>query len=78
MVGEFDNPSTRGIIPRSFDYIFERMNQIQKEDPSSKYTINIAFIQIYLEIIQDLFEPTNQVKIREDPDKGVFLENCYG
>ena len=76
MVGEFDNPSTRGIIPRSFDYIFERMNQIQKEDPSSKYTINIAFIQIYLEIIQDLFEPTNQVKIREDPDKGVFLENC--
>ena len=27
-------------------------------------------------MIQDLFEPNNQVKIREDPDKGVFLENC--
>ena len=76
MVGEFDNPSIRGIIPRSFDYIFNRIKQKQKEDPSSKYTINIAFIQIYLEYIQDLFEPNNQVKIREDPDKGVFLENC--
>ena len=76
MVGEFDDPSIRGIIPRTFDYIFDRLKQIQKEDPSSKYSINIAFIQIYLETIQDLFEPNNQVKIREDPDKGVFLENC--
>ena len=76
MVGEFDDPTIKGIIPRAFDYIFERIKQIQREDPSSKYTINIAFIQIYLETIQDLFEPNNQVKIREDPDKGVFLENC--
>ena len=76
MVGEFDNSSIKGIIPRSFDFIFERIKQIQKEDPSSKYNINIAFIQIYLETIQDLLEPNNQVKIREDPDKGVFLENC--
>ena len=76
MVGEFDDPSIKGIIPRAFDYIFNRIKQIQNEDPSSKYTINIAFIQIYLETIQDLFQPSNQVKIREDPDKGVFLENC--
>ena len=76
MVGEFNNPSIKGIIPRSFDYIFERIKQLQKEEPSSKYNINISFIQIYLETIHDLFEPNNQVKIREDPDKGVFIENC--
>ena len=76
MVGEFDNPKIRGIIPRSFDYIFERIKSLQKEDPTSKYSINISLIQIYLEMIQDLFEPNNQVKIREDPDKGVFIENC--
>ena len=76
MVGEFDNPQIRGIIPRAFDYIFERIKILQKEDVTSKYSINISFIQIYLEMIQDLFEPNNQVKIREDPDKGVFLENC--
>ena len=76
MVGEFENPQIRGIIPRAFDYIFERIKTLQKEDPTSKYSINISFIQIYLEMIQDLFEPNNQVKIREDPDKGVFIENC--
>ena len=76
MVGEFDKEKIRGIIPRTFDYIFERIKILQKEDITSKYSINIAFIQIYLEMIQDLFEPNNQVKIREDPDKGVFLENC--
>ena len=76
MVGEFDNPSIKGIIPRSFDYIFDRIKQIQKEDPSSKYNISISFIQIYLEMIQDLFEPSNQVRIREDPERVVFLDNC--
>ena len=76
MVGEFDNPQIRGIVPRSFDYIFNRIKKLQKEDPTSKFNINISFIQIYLETIQDLFEPNNAVKIREDPDKGVFLENC--
>ena len=76
MVGEFDNPKIRGITPRAFDYIFERIKSLQKEDVSSKYSIEISFIQIYLEMIQDLFEPNNQVKIREDPDKGVFIENC--
>ena len=76
MVGEFDNPKIRGIIPRAFDYIFERIKSLQKEDNTSKYSIEISFIQIYLEMIQDLFEPNNQVKIREDPDKGVFIDNC--
>ena len=76
MVGEFDNPKIRGIIPRSLDYIFKKINKLQNEEPNSKYNINISLIQIYLEMIQDLFEPNNQVKIREDPDKGVFLENC--
>ena len=27
-----------------------------------------------METIQDLFEPNNNVKIREDPEKGVFLD----
>ena len=76
MVGEFDNPKIRGIIPRSLHYIFKKINSLQKEEKNSKYNINIALIQIYLEMIQDLFEPNNHVKIREDPDKGVFLENC--
>ena len=71
MVGNFDNPQTKGIIPRSFDYIF---NEIKK-DKEHKYNIMISFIQIYLETIQDLLDPTNkEIRIREDPDHGVYLE----
>ena len=71
MVGNFENNETKGIIPRSFDYIF---NEIKK-DKEHKYNIKISFIQIYLETIQDLLEPLNkEIRIREDPEYGVYLE----
>ena len=71
MVGNFDNKETKGIIPRSFDYIF---NEIKK-DKEHKYNVKISFIQIYLETIQDLLEPNNkEIRIREDPEHGVYLE----
>ena len=76
MVGDFSDDKLKGIIPRSFDYIFTKIEENHKKDPSERYKISIAFIQIYLETIQDLFELKNHVRIREDPDKGVFLENC--
>ena len=73
MVGDFENEENKGIIPRTFDYIFQKVN-MQKEK-NDKFDVYISFIQIYLEMIQDLFEPSNEVKIRENPEKGVFLEN---
>ena len=73
MVSDFSNNEKKGIIPRSFDYIFEKINQLSEEDNINyTYNINIVFIRLYLETIQDLFEPNNNVKIREDPEKGVF------
>ena len=71
MVGNFENEELKGIIPRSFDYIFEEI----KKDKEHKYNIKISFIQIYLETIQDLLEPSNkEIRIREDPEHGVYLE----
>ena len=71
MVGNFEDNELKGIIPRSFDYIF---NEI-KIDKEHKYNIKISFIQIYLETIQDLLEPLNkEIRIREDPEHGVYLE----
>ena len=71
MVGDFKDNENKGIIPRSFDYIFEQV----KQDKEHKYNINVSFIQIYIEQIQDLLEPSKkEIRIREDPEKGVFLE----
>ena len=72
MVGDFENEENKGIIPRAFDYIFDKIKKIQKNEEKTNFSIEISFIQIYLELIQDLFEPN--VKIREDPKKIVYLE----
>ena len=74
MVGDFENEENKGIIPRAFDYIFQKLKENNKNEKNDKFEVSISFIQIYLEMIQDLFEPSNEVKIRENPEKGVFLE----
>ena len=78
MVGDFNNKSKGGIIPRSINYIYKEMNKIINEEGNpnnSKFSLYLSFIQIYLESIQDLLEPeSKEIKIREDPDKGVYLE----
>ena len=71
MVGDFKNNINKGIIPRSFDYIFDQV----KQDKEHKYNIVVSFIQIYIEQIQDLLDPSKkEIRIREDPEKGVYLE----
>ena len=79
MVGDFNNKSKRGIIPRAINYIYNEMDRITKEEGSnkseSKFSLYLSFIQIYLESIQDLLDTDSKdIKIREDPDKGVYLE----
>ncbi len=84
MVGDFDKKTNKGIIPRAFKYIYNEINKksnIENEnnednDNKNKYNIYLSFIQIYLETIQDLLDPSSKdIRIREDPDKGVYLEN---
>ena len=77
MVGDFNNKTKGGIIPRAINYIFEQMNKITnnqqgegKNQSSDKFSIYVSFIQLYLESIQDLLEPElKDIKIREDPEK---------
>ena len=70
-----NDQNLKGIIPRTFEYLFEKIKDILEKE-KIKIDINIAFIQIYLETIQDLLCPKNTVKIRESAEKGIFLENC--
>ena len=60
-----------GIIPRSLKQIFEECNQQSSE---FNYEISVSFIQIYMEMIQDLLEPANtEIRIREDLVNGVYV-----
>lgn len=51
MVGKFEDENNKGIIPRSFDHIFETI----KADKDHNFVVNIAFIQIYLESVLNSF-----------------------
>ena len=73
---DFDDPDLKGIIPRTFEYLFNKINDIQKEDSNIKIDIKVAFIQIYLETIQDLLCPEKFPKLNEDNEKKICLENC--
>ena len=65
MVGEIWNTEMKGIIPWALEQIFEEQLELQAE---FNYEVNVAFIQIYLEMIQDLLDPQNEeIRIREDP-----------
>ena len=97
MVGDFNNKSDKGIIPRAINYLYKQINEnnkiatnnksnlnnsnenksiIEKENENkNKYNIYFSFIQIYLESIQDLLDlDSKEIRIREDPEKGVYLE----
>ncbi len=58
MVGDYRSTVEMGVIPRALDQIFE---QVKAEESvySFTYDINVSFIQIYLEMIQDLLDPEN-------------------
>jgi chromosomal replication initiation ATPase DnaA len=47
MVGNYKDQNQKGIVPRSFEYIFDTI----KNDKENKYTISLSFIQIYLESV---------------------------
>ena len=60
----------KGIIPRTFQYLFAQL-----KSENCVHHVYVSFIQIYLETIQDLLNPeTKDIRIREDPDSGVFVE----
>jgi len=53
MVGDFEDKVNRGIIPRSFEHIFDFVdNNVSKRD--FIYKVSLAFIQIYLENVKKI------------------------
>jgi kinesin family member 15 len=75
------NESERGIMQRSFEYIFQNI-EAQKQliaennDGSElEFLIKVSYLEIYNEQIMDLLEPSQvNLHIREDIKKGVYVE----
>jgi len=79
MEGKREGPSQpddmRGIIPRTFDQIFEAINT-DKEGGKKKFLVAISYVEIYNEEVRDLLSdnPKGKMDVKEDPEKGVFIK----
>jgi kinesin family protein 5 len=73
MQGQLDNPEKEGIIPRIIRSVFCHMFNSSED---IEYTVKASMIEIYMEKIKDLVDPTKvNLNVREDKQKGIYIED---
>ncbi|XP_073688480.1 kinesin-like protein KIF15 [Garra rufa] len=77
---ELDNFSDelRGVIPRSFEYLFFIINrEVERSGGTKSFLCKCSFIEIYNEQIYDLLDSVStSLFLREDIKRGVFVEGA--
>ena len=60
-----------GIIPR---IIFEIFNFVEKSDENITFQFKMSILQIYKENIYDLLTGESNLKIKENPIRGIYVD----
>ncbi len=74
-----NNISARGIIPRSLDQLFAKVDQEQEEGEAT-YSVSVSYVQIYCEILTDLLCTdgiSQHISIRETQDASKEGQQVY-
>uniref|UniRef100_A0A914W0Q8 Kinesin motor domain-containing protein n=2 Tax=Plectus sambesii TaxID=2011161 RepID=A0A914W0Q8_9BILA len=71
MQGDDLTPSQRGIIPRTFEHIFEATATTD----NSKFLVHGSYLEIYNEEVRDLLgkDKNQKLEIKEHTEKGVYV-----
>ncbi|KAL7949090.1 kinesin domain-containing protein [Trichoderma barbatum] len=78
MMGTPENP---GLIPRTCEDLFERIDAAHNEDSSVAYNVRVSYFEVYNEHVRDLLVPVgpntapNYLKIRESPTDGPYVKD---
>ncbi|KAI1503547.1 hypothetical protein F5X99DRAFT_406860 [Biscogniauxia marginata] len=78
MMGTPDQP---GLIPRTCEDLFQRIEEAQNENPNISYHVRASYFEVYNEHVRDLLVPvaSNQppyyLKIRESPTEGPYVKD---
>ena len=64
--------NAKGIIPRVVEEIFKR---VEKSDRNIDFQIKLSVLEIYKEVMYDLFTQENNLRIIENKEKGIYIEN---
>eukprot|EP00002_Diphylleia_rotans_P024614 TRINITY_DN4867_c0_g1_i6.p1 TRINITY_DN4867_c0_g1~~TRINITY_DN4867_c0_g1_i6.p1 ORF type:complete len:835 (+),score=193.28 TRINITY_DN4867_c0_g1_i6:114-2507(+) len=78
MEGVSEPKELRGIIPRSFQYIFDMIDHAS--DAKKKFLVRASYLEIYNEEIRDLLgnDPMKKLELKESADTGVYVKDLSG
>ena len=74
MEGRPDPPALRGIIPNSFQHIFDAISSAGDK----QFLVRASYLEIYNEEIRDLLskDPKNtSLELKENVDSGVYVKD---
>lgn len=73
MEGRPDPPHLRGIIPNSFQHIFDYVSNAKDQ----QFLVRASYLEIYNEEIRDLLskDPKNSLELKENIDTGVYVKD---
>ncbi|KAJ2896506.1 Kinesin heavy chain [Zalerion maritima] len=67
-----DDDAGRGVIPRIVEQIFE---SIMTSPSTIEYTVRVSYMEIYMERIRDLLQPSNDnLPVHEEKNRGVYVK----
>ena len=67
-------PEKKGLTQRAFAEIFRLIGS----DKNTKYTVRATYLEIYLEQVKDLLNPTSgNLQIRWNSERGFYVENLF-
>ncbi|KAI9928165.1 hypothetical protein ASPWEDRAFT_50572 [Aspergillus wentii DTO 134E9] len=70
-------PEQPGLIPRTCDDLFQRIESAQSPDVS--YNVRVSYFEVYNEHVRDLLvprvDPPNYLRIRESPSEGPYVKD---
>lgn len=72
MEGKDEPPTMRGIVPRSFDHIFNSINA----SPGVQFLVRASFLELYNEEVRDLLSKNfKKLEIREKVGSGIYVKD---
>lgn len=73
MQGVKNDPELRGVIPNSFEHIFQHISRSENQ----QYLIRASYLEIYQEEIRDLLskDQSKRLELKERPDTGVYVKD---
>ncbi|XP_041365855.1 kinesin-like protein KIF3B [Gigantopelta aegis] len=73
MQGVKNDPELRGVIPNSFEQIFQHISRSENQ----QYLVRASYLEIYQEEIRDLLsrDQSKFLELKERPDTGVYVKD---